>query len=233
MIQRVVMLGVTILAAAVASAAPAAIRVDGTVREFGAVRQGAVLDLEYQVSNPGGEPLTLEVRPTCGCTVVDYDRSVAPGATGTIRAKLDTTEFTGPITKSVLVISNDPENPTLRLLARADVQPVISILPRPLVRLGTVAGTAASDRVVLAPAEAGAEWRVVQVDSSLPYVTASVRELPEGERLEGYAAPQYELALELAGDAPLGIVNGQVTVKTDREGATNLVVKVVGRVTSG
>ena len=36
------------------------------------------------------------VRPTCGCTVADFDREIAPGKTGYIKAKLDTRDFSGP-----------------------------------------------------------------------------------------------------------------------------------------
>ncbi len=226
-------LGLVLALAATVSAAPAAIQVDSTVREFGAVRQGTILDLEFEVRNTGGEPLTLEVKPTCGCTVVDFDQSIDPGGQGVIRAKVDTTEFTGAITKSVLVVSNDPERPTLRLLARAEVQPVLAVLPRPIVRLGAVEGTAASDRVILAPTEAGLDYRVLQVASSLPFLKAQVRPLAADEQVEGYAVPQYALELTLSGDAPLGIVNGEVKVTTDLDGARLLTVKVVGRVVSG
>ncbi len=212
--------------------APPKIAVDQSMRDFGAVRQGQVLELTYDVQNEGGQPLTLEVRPTCGCTVVDFDKTIAPGATGKVRAKIDTKEFSGPITKSVLVVSNDPERPTLRLLARADVKPVVDVLPRPIVRLGAVAGTSAEAKVVLAPAEAGRDFEVTTVSSSVPYLTASARKLGDGEMVQGHPGPQWEIDLVLGKNAPPGMVNADISVRTTLEDAPVVGVKVVGRVTS-
>ncbi len=218
--------------AAADSAAPPKIAVDQSMRDFGVVRQGQVLELTYDVKNEGGQPLNLEVRPTCGCTVVDFDKTIAPGASGKVKAKIDTKEFSGPITKSVLVVSNDPERPTLRLLARADVSPVVNILPRPLVRMGTVAGTAAEAKVVLAPAEGGRAFEVTTVESSVPYLTGTARKLGDGELVQGHPGPQFEIDLVLAKNAPPGMVNADVTVRTTLDDAPVVVVKVVGRVTT-
>lgn len=212
--------------------APPKIEVDQSMRNFGTVRQGQVLELTYDVHNQGGQPLTLEVRPTCGCTVVDFDRTIAPGATGTVKAKIDTKEFSGPITKSVLVVSNDPERPTLRLLARADVRPVIDVLPRPIVRMGAVAGTTSETKVVLAPADAGRDFEVITAQSNVPYLTTSIRKLNQSELVADHPGPQYEVGLVLGKNAPPGMVDAEVTIRTNLDDAPVVGVKVVGRVTT-
>jgi hypothetical protein len=227
-----VVLAVGLPLAAADSASPPKIAVDQSVRNFGAVRQGQVLELTYDVKNEGGQPLTLEVRPTCGCTVVDFDKTIAPGESGKVEAKIDTKEFSGPITKSVLVVSNDPERPTLRLLARADVRPVVEVLPRPIVRMGAVAGTDAEAKVVLAPAEAGQDFEITTIQSSVPYLTASFRKLGDGEMVQGHPGPQYEINLVLTKDAPPGMVKADITVRTTLNDAPIVGVKVVGRVTT-
>ena len=66
------------------------------------------VDAVFELVNEGNATLTVKaVRPTCGCTVADFDREIAPGATGTVKAKLDTKDFAGPISKSILVMTDD------------------------------------------------------------------------------------------------------------------------------
>lgn len=91
--------------------------------DLGEVDQGKQLDLLYEVQNTGRSELEITVRPTCGCTVVKSVDTIPAGNTGTIHATIDTTKFSGPITKSLMVLSNDPEQPTVKLTAKAVVNP--------------------------------------------------------------------------------------------------------------
>jgi len=80
------------------------------IMDMGRVAQGEVLNVDFAVVNEGDETLEIKaVRPTCGCTVADFDREIAPGKTGYIKAKLDTRDFSGPISKSILIMTT-PSN---------------------------------------------------------------------------------------------------------------------------
>ena len=139
MIVKLQSVGTLILAVASAAFAAAPdISVEETVVDLGRVTQGEIAEVEFSVENRGDEPLQIRVRPTCGCTVADFDKLIPARDRGTVRARIDTSSFAGPISKSILVLSNDPDEPSLNLVIRAEVRPVLAILPRPLVRMETV-----------------------------------------------------------------------------------------------
>lgn len=80
----------------------------------------------FVLNNGGDEPLLIsQVRPSCGCTVVSFDSVIAPGSTGTIRATMDVSSLSGPVQKSLTVLSNDPAQPSLKLTLCATIIPLI------------------------------------------------------------------------------------------------------------
>ena len=197
--------------------------------DLGQVAKGAVEDANFTIRNEGGEALEIKaVRPTCGCTVAEYDREIPAGGTGTIRAKLDTTDFNGPISKSILVMTNDPDTPTGTLVIRADVKPYVEVLPRPLVRFNAIQQQDAAEKILLVGSGEVEKFKVVRVEPSADYILTELRPLPEDERIAGRSDSQYELTLSLADDAPVGPVNGQVVVHTDHPKAKAIPIRLFG-----
>jgi hypothetical protein len=85
---------------------------------------GSSVTHEFAVHNQGDDDLALEVVPGCGCTVASYDRTIAPGESGTIAVTVDLYEaWAGrAVNKAVTVGSNDPDAPMTRLIVRAQVE---------------------------------------------------------------------------------------------------------------
>ena len=54
-----------------------------------------------------------DVKPSCGCTAPEYDKTIKPGAEGKIVLNVDTKTFQGPISKSALILTDDPEKPQI------------------------------------------------------------------------------------------------------------------------
>lgn len=199
--------------------------------DAGEVVQGEVLSLEYTISNRGSKPLTVDARPSCGCTVAEYDRTIEPGADGLLRARIDTAGFAGPVTKSILLKTNDPESPTKSLSARFEVRPVLELLPRPMVRLGKAGAADASATVVLQATDANeGDFKVIGLEPAQPYVKATAHRL-EGSSSGSKAPARYEIRVALADDAPKGFVNVPVTIRTDHPKAASVQLRVVGTVT--
>jgi len=155
--QRAV-LAVVLMTAAVAAgaqeAAPAAdapkpvIDIAEKIKDFGVVAKGDKLNATFVVKNTGAAPLEItQVRPTCGCTVANFDKTIAPGGTGKIDAEVDTAGFNGPISKAVLVFSNDPATPQVNLVVKADIRAFIEVLPRNLIRFNVLSGEPATEKV--------------------------------------------------------------------------------------
>ncbi|MCU0303243.1 MAG: DUF1573 domain-containing protein [Thermoanaerobaculales bacterium] len=203
--------------------------VPSTIIDAGAVSQGVVLDAVFDLVNEGTATLSVKaVRPTCGCTVADFDREIAAGATGKIKAKLDTRDFSGPISKSILVMTDDSQNPTVTLVIKADVKPYVEILPRPLVRFNAVLHEPLEQSFIVAAADPKSDLTVMGVKSSVPFLATAIRKLAADELVEGKSKSQYEVTMSLTDDAPVGPVNGVLTVVTNLAEAPTVPVKVYG-----
>lgn len=198
------------------------------VKDFGIVAQGHVIEANFQIVNDGNQPLEIKaVRPTCGCTVASFDRQVAPGKAGLIKAKVDTTNFTGPITKSILVLTNDPQVPTTTLVVKAVVQPYLEVLPRPLVRFNVVQGEEATQEVTVV-SDRNEDYKITKVEADKPFITASVRKLGKNELIPGKFKTQYRVTLKVNKDATVGPVDANVLIHTTHPKAKTVRVKVFG-----
>ena len=84
---------------------------------FGEVETGTVVDLTFEFVNAGDATLVIKsIQPTCGCTTSQLKKKeYLPGEQGTITAKFNTTGYSNAVTKSILVASNDRQNPTFIL----------------------------------------------------------------------------------------------------------------------
>ena len=199
------------------------------IKDVGTVAQGEIVEVDFKILNEGSETLEVKaVRPTCGCTVADYDQEIAPGAEGVVKAKLDTKDFSGPISKSILVMTNDPREPTVSVVIKADVRPFVEVLPRPLIRFNAVQREPMTQKVVVVGADSDQDFKVTKVESSVSFLKASVRKLSGDELIGGKSSQQYEVSLELAKGAPVGPVSAKLSIMTDHPKAPEVVVKVYG-----
>ena len=164
--------------AALGEAAGPKMVVPEKVKDMGTVAQGAVVDIDFVISNEGTEALQIKaVRPTCGCTVADYDKEIPAGGRGAVKAKLDTKDFSGPISKSILIMTNDPTEPTVSVVIKADVQPIVEVLPRPLIRFNAVQREPMTQKVVVVATDATRAFKVTKVESNVPFLATELRRL--------------------------------------------------------
>lgn len=224
-------------AAMVIGAATAFAQTDGSpmlvvpskILDVGTVSQGVTVDAVFDLINEGDAKLVIKaVRPTCGCTVADFDPEIAPGATGKIKAKLDTKDFAGPVSKSILVMTDDPQNPTVTLVIKADIRPFVEILPRPLIRFNAVLNEPMKQTFIVVGADPEQTMKIKSVESSVPFIATSVRQLGEDELVKGKSKSQYEVTISLTDDTPVGPVNAVLSVNTDLKEAPTVPVKVYG-----
>jgi len=203
------------------------------VKDVGTVAQGEMVEVDFSLLNEGTDVLQVKaVRPTCGCTVADYDKEIAAGGEGMVKAKLDTKDFSGPISKSILIMTNDPREPTVSVVIKADVRPYVEVLPRPLIRFNAVQSEGMTEKVVIVATEADQNFKVTGVTSSVSFLKASSKQLSGSDLVPGKPGTQYEVRLSLADDAPVGPVSANLTVKTDHPKAKEVTVKVYGVVRS-
>ncbi len=82
-------------------------------QNFGTVKKGDVVKLDYEFTNTGTEPLIItEAEVSCSCTTVDFPKQpIAPKQTGKIVVSFDTKTVYDRQDRVVLLKSNDPKSP--------------------------------------------------------------------------------------------------------------------------
>lgn len=199
------------------------------IKDIGTVAQGETVEIDFELVNEGDEALEIRaVRPTCGCTVADFDREIAAGSSGYVKATLDTGNFAGPISKSILIMTSDPHEPTVTVVIKANIHPYVEVLPRALIRFNAVQHEPMVEKITVVAAEKDPNFKVTGVESSVPYLATTVRPLPKDELVAGKSAEQFEIELSLEDDAPVGPVNAVLNVETNHPKAKVVPVKVFG-----
>ena len=182
-------------------------------RDAGTVAKGQVVDAVFIVKNSGGSDLIMsDARPSCGCTVASFDKVIKPGAEGKIHSSVDTKSFSGPISKSVLVVSNDPDRPQVNLFIKALVKPYVDVLPQAFVRFSVIKGDPAGQDVLLVSDEKG--FRPTIAETSQPYVKAEILPAGDKDKIPGRGGDQYKLRINVTPDAPEGLLNAPIRVAT-------------------
>jgi len=222
----------TSTAAAIPADAPKIV-INESVKDYGTVPKGDDLVWDFVAKNEGKTDLVIDqVKPSCGCTVANFDKSIKPGATGKISLKVETKNFSGPISKSATVTSNDPANPNMTLVLKAIVKPYVDILPQGYVRFSALQGEASTQSVTLVTEEK-APFKVEKVDTPADkaWLKAKISPVAEKDRTPGKGDNvQYKIDITLEKDAPVGLLNEKVVAYTNVPKAPTVEITVSGLV---
>jgi hypothetical protein len=92
--------------------------------EIGEVDEDTKTDISFTFTNTGKGPLVIrDVNPACGCTVVkDWDKTVAPGASGKIPITFNSRGYKGDVIRMIDVTTNAPDKPAIQLIVKAKVK---------------------------------------------------------------------------------------------------------------
>lgn len=108
----------------------AVIAFEKTEHDFGAIKEGQVVEYTFTFKNTGEVPLIVQdAQPSCGCTVPDWSKEPIPvGGTGFVKAKFDSNGKPNMQNKTVTVTANTwPKQTVLRF--KAMVSPKIPDAP--------------------------------------------------------------------------------------------------------
>ncbi|MCA1580483.1 MAG: DUF1573 domain-containing protein [Acidobacteria bacterium] len=173
-------------------------------KDAGIVAKGQVIETTFLIKNNGGSDLMInDARPGCGCTVANFDKVIKPGGEGKVVTSVDTKAFSGPISKSVLLVSNDPERGQINLFIKATVKPFVDILPQPYVRVAVVKGDTDSRDVILLSEEK--TFKPTVAEASQPYVKAEIAPAGDKDKIPGHPGEQYRVRITVTADAPEGL----------------------------
>lgn len=95
-----------------------------TVHDFGVINQGEVVKTEFTFKNTGKTTLKiLKTKASCGCTAPDLkDTELKPGDSSKIDVSFNSAGKSGPTSKQVTVVTNDPSNPIIKLDIKSDIK---------------------------------------------------------------------------------------------------------------
>ena len=202
------------------------------IKDFGTVPKGQKLDWSFEIKNTGTSDLEIiAAKPTCGCTVADFDKVIKPGATGKLSAHVDTTNFAGPISKGVTVESNDPTAPTAQVTLTAVVKPYVEAYPAGFVRFNMLQGDTEKQSVVLY-SEEDDPFEIVKIESPQDWIRVDSKKA-EGEsvvpKIGKAGQAQYKLDITVGGpDTKLGPIAEKVHVITNSKHQPEYWVSVSG-----
>jgi hypothetical protein len=218
----------TFPAQSAAQGKPKAVAVEA-IKDVGTVAKGEKIVQDFLIRNDGDAVLEItNIQPACGCTVAEFDKTIAPGKTGKVHASVDTSTFNGAIAKGMSVFTNDPATPQIELTIRAKVEPYISIKPG-YARYVTVQGEPTEGDIVQTLwASDGSSMDVTGVDSPWPFLKVTYREAKPEERLPDAKGKQWKVEMKLSNDAKVGPLAEYVTVHTNHPKQKIVQIPVTG-----
>ncbi len=98
--------------------------------DFGSIPKESVVKHDFVFKNTGSDTLVItRVKPTCGCTTAPLSSDkIAPGETAEISASLNTKKLHGTVKKSILIDSNDPIRPYLKISFKARINDTLATI---------------------------------------------------------------------------------------------------------
>lgn len=101
------------LVTALSTSAQSKIKFTDTKKNFGFVKKGEKVVLQYEFANEGNQPLIIsEAKAECSCTTVAWTKEpIAPGQKGVIEVTFDTSSTYDRQDRTVAVYSNARSSP--------------------------------------------------------------------------------------------------------------------------
>jgi len=196
--------------------------------DFGQVPSGADVRHRIAVKNVYQETIQItNVTTTCGCTAAQpSQRELKSNETAYIEVVMNTVKFRREKNSNVdVTVTFDGRNyKTVRIPIKAYIRPDVVFEPG-RADLGSLeVGSGGERRIHIAYAGSD-DWKINEVKSQNPYVTAEVTETARGN-----GRVDYDLLVKLSKDAPLGAVRDQLVLMLNDERNPQVPVAVEGEV---
>ncbi len=212
--------------AAEGQATPAAhtgpqLTVSETMHEFGREPQGETLRHDFTLTNTGDAVLHItDVKPSCGCTTTgEWPHTLAPGASGTLPIKIDTAHFSGPIVKTLSIVSDDPAHPELTVEMRAKIWTPVSIMNPVLIFPAVTDPAQAATRSTTIRSEVDVPLKLSDLRSENLHFRPDLKEVIPGK--------EYELIVTTLPPLPDGTQSGRISMTTSNPQMAEISVQAV------
>lgn len=192
---------------------------------FGVVSEGTKVTHEFILENKGDADLIIQkIVPSCGCTAATLtSNTIKPKESEKVSVSFDTSGFKGDKTRTVELLTNDPEHQQLTITMKGAILPGATVSP---VRLdfGEISpgsGDAAWKKDLEIKVTSGSEHTISTVSSPSKFITLQeVSSSPDRKHL------QYMVSLDKA--APKGEIRDRVIIELSGTHASNINVPILG-----
>jgi hypothetical protein len=180
---------------------------------------GQIVKCTFVFTNTGDRPLEItDVRSSCGCTTTgDWSRKVEPGQTGTIPIQFDSTDFDGPVSKSILITCNDPRQTRVSLRLLGKVWWPIKVTPKSVFMTVTTDGPASAPKVVRITNTLDRPITLSTPESTNQQITAELKTIQDGK--------EYQLLVNAAPTSVQENIRSLIHIKTSSPEMPLLTVK--------
>lgn len=196
---------------------------DQPLFDFGTVDNSQTIEHTFVIRNTGDTTLEISnVRPACGCTLANIsEKMVPPGGESHITARLSLQGRTGPQSKPITILSNDPQTPEFRVTLAGTAVSGIQVAPDRIL-FGQIGQGQKLEQTVEISAVSQESFNITGVQASMSELTGEVETLEQGRR--------YKVKATLTGPAQPGPVNATLLVNTDNQSRPVLTVPVIANV---
>ncbi len=96
---------------------------DKLFHNFGKIEEGKIYETSFAFMNTGQGTLEIvDINSSCGCAAaIPKKRKLNPGETSEVKVEFNSTNYSGIVTKYIVIRSNDPSNPEIYLTIQAEV----------------------------------------------------------------------------------------------------------------
>jgi len=190
--------------------------------DFGQIFKGQKVEHIYEFENRGKDILNIrKVKTSCGCTAaILTNKTIPPGNTGEIRATFNPGFRTGNVTKSISVISNDPERPSYKLTISGEIIEDVSIKPRNI-DFGSVSLGEKTSKTVTIKSQTKPDFKIKKITPSKPFINASITEEKNGE---------YIIKVALENNPEIGRFSGGIYLETNSQRQKKVTVPFFGEI---
>lgn len=193
-----------------------------TDHDFGTVARAAKTEHRFEFTNPYSQPLHVRsVRTSCGCTTPMIEtETVPPGGTGVILARFNTGTHTGSRSATVTVTFDRPQFTEVQLHVKGYIRRDVVFHPGEL-SFGNIRDGDASQAAVDIDYAGRNDWQVLEVVSQDAFLSGQVEELGRSA-----GRVKYRLNARLHPDAPAGLLQTELILKTNDRNLTRIPLRV-------
>jgi hypothetical protein len=200
-----------------------------TEHDFGSVARGAKAEYSFVFDNIYMEEVHVaSVRSSCGCTTPRVENELLKTYDkGAIVAHFNTDSFLGQRGATLTVTIDQPYYAEVQLQVKGYIRGDVVVEPGS-VQIGSVDLGTGADRKVSVVYAGQDDWKILNVKSADPHVSAQAVETSRS-----YGQVSYDLKVHVDKAAPAGYVNDYLMLVTNDASSTEVPVLVEGRIMPG